>query len=827
MVGDNNKCINGECLSTCKQHYDCQRYEMVCNLKTQLCAMPECRSYDDCEGSMTCFDFKCVSNHACEDNKGCWKRQTKTALYSDGTKFTSFTCKENICETDCSSHDACSLGYSCVNSICRKRDCIENKDCDTRQCEDGQCKQIECSNSRPCPPSLYCTADHTCHILPGCGNGSICPANLTCSGDMCVKKDLECEAFSDCDYGYGCENKMCIRYMCSKQCLNCFKGLCYDYCYGKNKQFCPGEIILNKECEAGEAAYFGKCVKISCQKNFHCPGALKCKKKKCVKNICWANKQCKDGFICKNDECVPRSKCQFHHDCDEKEFCRMMGSHKLCVDNPGSLCTSNKDCGATEVCDCLVNGKCYCSHQVIDRLCLHDIECGLNYGCNLKTGVCQHKPSCLENNCPTGYTCDKVNKRCIQLYTYCPDGYRLDEELSMCLLRTGGNDKLCKYTPYISSATDEICQPVECGFNKKCKAGYVCSSQKRCHKEEVPCDQCSYCNSDFDCEHGWDCRLGQCFKRCTQNGCDQKEVCQNGYCTRDSKTCPKGFQMMNELCIKERECLHDGHCIDGTKCDKKRCVSVTYKDLCLVDSDCKEISYCLNGNCICLNTRCFKKCINGITCPTPDKCTTVRESAICVPQIPHSHTCPFKGMMVVNGKCVFSNCFSSKDCKGKVCFQGNCEDTKKRCASAKCPPNNVCKNGICVLKKDICLTDEDCKAYSHAYCDSGICTKKIYGGCPHGMQLGVNGFCRKIICRTDEHCKHGFKCTSTELNYGFCMEVDPEGPPEDYSICLHGQHKTNGICENIQCYDDGDCDFSTTCIYGICQTRKPDCSSKG
>ena len=129
---------------------------------------------------------------------------------------------------------------------------------------------------------------------------------------------------------------------------------------------------------------------------------------------------------------------------------------------------------------------------------------------------------------------------------------------------------------------------------------------------------------------------------------------------------------------------------------------------------------------------------------------------------------------------------------------------------------------MCIEIENICLTDQDCLRYGHAICDKGICTRKIFGGCPVGMVIGNSNICRKIICQLQSDCKNNLSCRlSSDDGYGICVENSTYVPPS--KKCQNGQIKITGECTPLECTHHGHCPTKHFCIMGVCNERIPEC----
>ena len=806
-----DKCIGGICLRVCSHNSDCFQFGMICSSESNFCTVPACHSSDDCQGSKTCFDYKCIDNNICETSEECQSSGSTTIYSSAGYVMTKISCFKGACRFDCSHHDDCPQGYGCVNRYCEKRECNFDWDCDTRECIEGQCKRIICKTSGMCPANMYCH-ENLCQVLPGCSKDSSCPLGLKCRNSECAKT---CESFRDCNFGHSCQDNVCVSYKCSKACLLCKDGLCYDNCLTNDKLYCdemlPGP---SNECPDGKAEYLGQCVQVNCKKNSHCPGDLVCSQNICIESSCYEDTDCKGGFICQAKKCKPAQRCQAHEQCQPGYFCRPERGYKICTKN-GYSCKRHSQCLQNEYCNCQGGNKCVCTEISVQRQCLYDSDCLYNYECNLSEGVCQPQIACSEK-CPLkGYQCDHIQKKCYQPATFCPDGYELDKSSKLCLIK--GSSKACKLTPYLSEFKNERCQPFSCAV-KKCPSGFVCSSQKLCFREsKITISITTYCNSDFDCIYGKECKLGQCFRRCSGKTCDSGKYCnKHGFCTEDKKNCKAGHEFEDEFCILTKECYINNDCPFGRECKNNKCIRISARKQCIYDSDCK-------GNKICWDERCYQSCRNSQTCPHRHHCSKVRGTQICIPTIPSGEKgCPYKGMVVVNSRCVFLECYSSEDClDGTSCFQGKCMNVQS-CRNNECKSNNECIMGVCIDKQYKCNRDADCLSFGDAFCDYGICTSKIYLGCPVGMRLNRYGYCSNSVCYSDNDCLENNRCSNPNP-IGLCL-------PENTVVvtvtnkCREGQHIINGACEDIECKDDSYCKLTELCILGFCLKRVARCN---
>ncbi len=216
-----------------------------------------------------------------------------------------------------------------------------------------------------------------------------------------------------------------------------------------------------------------------------------------------------------------------------------------------------------------------------------------------------------------------------------------------------------------------------------------------------------------------------------------------------------------------------------------------------------------------------------VSCKGRTICDTYKGLSVCIPsQVGPPELCFVNGMLVREGQCHFPQCTSHMDCKDRICLFGECQDWPRGCYdSLPCPPGMECKYGICFSDRKSCTDDSQCQLYADAFCSFGFCIPRIYKGCPAGMSVGQDGFCRVKICKENPDCGVEEKCARGQADsQGICIEISKE-PPEK-TKCSFGEYRANGQCVRIQCTEDSHCTDKKYCRLGFCRPRVPDCSYK-
>lgn len=441
---------------------------------------------------------------------------------------------------------------------------------------------------------------------------------------------------------------------------------------------------------------------------------------------------------------------------------------------------------------------------------------------------CANGTDCLDSDfCYGWYECDPCewcesnqcqprdpNRPCSATWECpCPpaDDQHYDCVDGTCLLTCVSNDD-CPETQVCGLTTgycgpgctsDQQCDPTNPDSVGDAQANTFCLD----YECVFPCDPVRYCKSDTDCFEYEYCgdkeyRVAsdptdgsakyQCLQGCRPGTCEDGEECN-----LESRSC-------------ERVCIADSDCQEGEGCDEGKCVNIG--KLCSTKSDCGEREYCNSDG----------RCIGG--CETNSDCDVICEKdsncvASCGPD--PSCTCEGEGCYNENWRdlcprnpaCIAA-CPEDPNCarsKGSVCVDNRCEKT---CSdSSDCLSDEICKDGICMLKEStptagiderlgcdcgdvcnrfgtcepaICVQDEECPPCS--ICENGVCIPGCSdeNPCPNNGCCGPDGRCTKS-CRIDLDC-------ATEPGNQLCLEggccgliCDPLVPCISRSDCEAGQ----------------------------------------
>lgn len=219
-------------------------------------------------------------------------------------------------------------------------------------------------------------------------------------------------------------------------------------------------------------------------------------------------------------------------------------------------------------------------------------------------------------------------------YSHGQLGLRKDDKDGICFLYPACDAESC--------AEGEVCTrsgcAVVCG-EETCKAGEICL-EARCVDWTNPCEvapeSCVSCESDKDCEKGFECRDEVCAPRIAAPGdpCDSEVVCASGSCS-EADYCIA-------VCGRDEDCGEDGRCeVESGFCSKDSREPF--------GGECDSADDCLGERCLADLTKeplCTRPCnLDRDDCPFEWKCDEVERQPVCVPGPPGtvSHGCSVAG----------------------------------------------------------------------------------------------------------------------------------------------------------------------------------------
>ena len=269
---------------------------------------------------------------------------------------------------------------------------------------------------------------------------------------------------------------------------------------------------------------------------------------------------------------------------DEESICRVPGIARDVEGNPtaGSACKDGvRACKAGVLGGC--SGMVFPAAELCDdkdNNCDGTINenpttlCGPDFTC--LNGVCVPAQCGVENDCPSGYTCNVDVGACV---------------LSNCGASPCPLGQICEY----GVSCKNPCTGVTCGDGASCSTGnctgggcYLtgCATGQTCQQGTCVADRCS----GVACPVGTFCRAGDCVQSCVYVDCPSNQVCSaDGFCETDR-------------CADAPPCATGRICVINEN-DEPECV----EDLC-AGMSCGARQICKGG--VCEDDPC-----NSTTCP--------------------------------------------------------------------------------------------------------------------------------------------------------------------------------------------------------------------
>src|ERR1041384_5713435 len=309
-------------------------------------------------------------------------------------------------------------------------------------------------------------------------------------------------------------------------------------------------------------------------------------------------------------------------------------------------CSADRDCPSSQTC---VAGRCASTGFCVgSATCNSDAACGSGQHCANgccqpgESGSCNRDADC--SSTPATPVCDTSKNACVEclLARDCGRGFTCTAEKCVALQGCSRNLDCPAATPVcdtqistcVECVTSDDCtnlsKPV-CGVAHTCVPLSTCSSDLQCSKPTPRClvadNRCVACLDNSDCVAPLQCDKSQnlCLSPSATNCTD------NAGCASNSSApyCLPGQNGKPGVCV---ECLEDGNCQAGEKCDTNShtCGVVT----CTGPGDCQAPTpFCdlADSPNVCV------ACLQGPDCP----------SGVCNPD----HTCAAQG-----------GCTSDKDC---------------------------------------------------------------------------------------------------------------------------------------------------------------------
>ena len=749
--------------------------------------------------------------------------------------------------------------YYCTNPATIEAKCLSHttvhhiEDCNFG-CSNGECLP-ECSNDSDCDDSNTNTED-TC-LNPGTKNSTcvhnpiLCFNNATCGTNGFVG-DLFCQNNNSIFQNYitfTCNNPGTAASTCSNSTTAQLKSTCLI------NQVCREGACLNVICRTdsecndsnentqdicknpGTPESYCEHKAISCKKNLDCGTDGLFGPNFCIDNSVYQNFSV---FTCTspgtfNSVCSSSNTPQLKQACLQNQKCQ----NGMCVNvncNLDSDCGQNGllnqlSCKSDNLFDKYLTYKCnspgttasYCSNSTEDRMVTDCADKCYNNQCVNIT--CYNNGQCNDNNSNTEDTCKNPGT---------PESY-CDHEVIHCQRNT-------------DCGTNGFSENSYC-FNQNSFEdfiSYTCNNpgtaQSYCSNAKMPIIS-EYC--DFDCVSG------KCIGCFNDLSCGTAKYIGDKYCegnkvyqdyqdfmctspgTPDS-TCmssitPKLISECDGLCFKgqcsEITCSHDVDCNDNNVSTRDQCNNpgtgssycTNTKLNCVSNNDCGVTGFI--GSEFCVGTNVFKNFQNS-TCKNPgtinsycsvfvnsnlvnscgdNYCDSWGQNTCKNGNVYHSRTCYNKGC--ATGKCVTSTFVEEESLE--ICSYG-C--TNGQCINVRCSSNSQCDDSN-ENTQDICINP----GTSQSSCQHNFIT------CSNNNQCGQNGFTGDLFCMNNGVYQNfkAFTCNNPGTVTSYCSS---SSNPQLKSSCSTGQTCSNGMCVNVVCNSDSNCDDSNpmtadTCVF--------------
>jgi len=523
----------------------------------------------------------------------------------------------------------------------------------------------------------------------------------------------------------------------------------------------------------------------------------------------------------------------------------------------------------------VVSGACCVNRNKINACVPPTGTCQVST-CNMVTGLCENKNTCVAppgDNC-YNYAC--VNGGCQKT---------LNQVGSVCETITCENNAI-KRTP-VTCGTPNACQSVSCDVTKGgCivtpKADTSSGTVDPCNPRV--CDTTSgWINKPVDCPTTDPCNPRSCVNGVCQttpvickdpaNLCDTS-TCVNGACVPSTKTCTPGPCQTVDPTFASSCNPTTGNCVfksvicqSGT-CMNQQCNTQTNKCVDVLTPGC-------NTNCVCTNSKCSKMLCNAnnvcqspiltnCTALAPDYCTLANpcddtlgctftpidcstkppptdkcKYLVADPTAPgccvqkdmvcnKGNPCKTYGCDPATGCTEVDKCVQTTDkCKIPSCSSTGCIDTV-----VQCTPPDACYTGTCDSSTGNCayqaMKCDDNNACTTDSCENGQC-KHVTLDCTDNdactVNSCVNGACTttplpcddSVACTLDS-CDPITGCKHTPDN-SFCSSPDP-------CVTLTC-HATKGcVSQNVTCPNTGKRCLVSSCVpYEGCSNSSVTCNS--
>ena len=424
---------------------------------------------------------------------------------------------------------------------------------------------------------------------------------------------------------------------------------------------------------------------------------------------------------------------------------------------------------------------------------------------------------CVEE-CPSGWTCKEVGSGGPDVNWVCVSDFRM-------LCRPCSQDQECtsstgQETQCVSYGSEGSFCGGECGAEKACPGGYVCSDAGQCLAESGQCecsDTAIVLGLETACFVQNDHGVCAGVRVCTEEGltaCDAPEAAQE-VCNGVDDDCD-GQADSGKICEDDNACTED-ICLGFDGCEFSPLDSTNCDDL----NACTLTDHCDEGECVGTPIACddSNPCTDD-SCDGMEGCTFVLNSASCDDGDP----CTI-GDQCLDAACagvpVSCDCQSDADCK-------QYEDGNKCNGTLYCDKTGVeyqCKvdpDTVVVCPEPPFGPDSDCLK-SHCHPPSGLCDfAQAHEGfaCEDGDVCTYGGVCLTGKCLGNEpvNCNDGNQCTLDECHPETgCQYAALSGPCSDDNACTFPDQCSQGSCISGLPLD---CDDFNPCTADSCDPLK-------
>ncbi len=740
-----------------------------------------------------CVDIECFNDAECNDNN----QYTKDECVNPGTvesecKYTPIRCFTNI---DCNDNnrnteDICE-NPGTVNSLCKNIPiaCHVNSDCgsdgyvNSPICSDGSVLQdwrtFKCNN--PGTGLSYCsniTAPKTKEVCEdSCQNGACvvitCRSNADCDDDdqytkdtcnfpntpqsYCSYEDIECFNKNDCgsdgfrDGDYCSETGEVVRDFETFSCNN--PGTPQSAC----NSAIEGRTI--ETCNTGESCLNGECILIRCTKNSDCGT---------------------NGY-------VGEAYCSINGDVarDFRTFkCNQAGT-------PQSFCSNNITTNI--ITECLGNEICVGRQQT-----------------PLLNPLNSEPAHCVEIECDQNSDCNDNNPRTVDecVNAGSPQSFCRNTQIN-CVTNSD-----CGYTGFIGN---EFCSQNDEDIMKTYQ-------NATCNNPNTPQSFCSVNREDVlvkDCNDNNSRTLDSC----------QEEGYENPTCIHENIRCDIDSDCGTNGYVTDLYCSTNGDSIRDFKtykCNNPRtpqsyCSSSISQN---VIDDCTSQEICIGGLC---------EDIPEIECSTNSQCGTNGYVSDLYCSVSGDAVRDYKTYLCNNPNTPQSFCSNNvtqqviDDCSAQEqCNNGVCNPINITCSTnSQCGSDGYIGEAYCSVNGDAvrdyktymcnypgtpqssCSSNvtqkliDDCSAQE--MCTNGVCNS-INITCRQNSDCGTNGYVSDLYCSVSGDAVRDYKtylCNNPNTPQSFCSNNVTQQVIDD---CSAQEQCNNGICGNIRCDEDEDCD---------------------